>query len=407
MTASLRPISAAAGRSAMLPLTSAGPLRPEIAMLEESQLAEIFGLGYGREGVIGLWAGEGDMPSPDFINEAAIASLRAGETFYPPKRGLPELQDALARYHTRLHGFPADPERYTIAGSGMSALVMALQAILGAGDEISVVTPIWPNVLAATQIAGAQARHVGLDEREDGGYSLDIDRLERSIGPRTRAIFIASPGNPTGWMMETEEQQRVLEICRARNVWLIADEVYARFVYDRPVAPSFLALAEPEDPVIAINSFSKAWAMTGWRLGWLIHPPSLGEVLGRLVEFFNSGCPTFGQRGAVAAVEEGEPFVAELVESCRRNGELIYQRLSAWPRITLPRPQAAFYAFFKVEGLTDSLSLAKELLEETAVGLAPGSAFGPAGEGRIRLCFLGGHERLVEALDRLEPKLGG
>ena len=210
--------------------------------------------------------------------------------------------------------------------------------------------------------------------------------------------------------MEREDQQALLDFCRQRRLWLIADEVYSRFVYDRPAAerptaPSFLNLIEPEDPVIVINSFSKTWAMTGWRMGWLIHPHSLAETFDRLVEFCTSGAPHFLQYGCVAALEQGEPFAQELIERCHRGGELVFQRLSALPRVRIARPRGSFYAFFALDGLTDSLAYAKQLLEETAVGLAPGSAFGAGGEGHLRLCFASSQDSLSQGLDRLEKAL--
>jgi aspartate/methionine/tyrosine aminotransferase len=240
-----------------------------------------------------------------------------------------------------------------------------------------------------------------LDSDAEGGFHLDLERLMATVDARTRAVYLASPGNPTGWIMEAEQQRALLDFCRERGLWLIADEVYARIVYDRPFAPSFLELAEPDDPLLVVNSFSKAWAMTGWRLGWLTHPPAFAPIIDRLIEFNICGAPVFHQRAGLAALGEGEAFVAEMVARCRHGGE----RLSALPGIHLARPRGAFYAFFEVDGLSDSLAYAKEILERGAVGLAPGSAFGPGGEGHLRLCFANSAERLSEALDRLEGVL--
>jgi len=272
------------------------------------------------------------------------------------------------------------------------------------------VTPVWPNILSAIQIVGGGLKAVRLDDLPQGGFRLDLDRLADAIDERTKAIFIASPGNPTGWVMAAEEQRVVLDLCRARGIWMIADEVYARFIYDgaapgRDVAPSFLDLAAEDDPLIVVNSFSKAWAMTGWRMGWLITPPALSATLGRLIEFNTSGTPHFMQYACVTAIRDGEDFVARTVAQCRRAGEMVFQRLAAMPRVRIGRPQGAFYAFFAVAGLDDSLAFAKRILEETNVGLAPGSAFGPGGEGHMRLCFASSTARLSAALDRLEPIL--
>ncbi|MFQ5776218.1 MAG: pyridoxal phosphate-dependent aminotransferase [Kiloniellaceae bacterium] len=387
------------------------PLRPEIERLETSRIAEVWQLGFGRKNLIPLWVGEGDLPTPAFICEAAAQAMREGKTFYTHKRGIPELRAAIAAYTRGLYGIDLDDERVTVTSSGMNGIMLILEAIAGPGDNVAVITPVWPNILSAIRIVGGQVKPVGLDHVPEGGFRLDLDRLAAAVEEGTRALFIATPGNPTGWVMAPEEQRAALDLCRERGIWLIADEVYARFVYEGPAggraaAPSFLQLAEPDHPLIVVNSFSKTWAMTGWRMGWLVTPASLTETLDRLIEFNTSGAPHFLQYGCLAAIRDGEPFVKEMVERCRRGGELVFQRLSAMPRVRVARPRGSFYAFFAVEGLRDSLAFAKRVLEETAVGLAPGSAFGPGGEGHLRLCFASSAERLSEALDRLAPVLG-
>ncbi len=386
------------------------PLRPEIASLETSRIQQIFDLGLGREGLIPLWVGEGDRSTPAFICDAAAAAMKAGHTFYTYKHGIPDLRQAIADYTRDLYGIDCAAERVSVTCSGMSGIMMVLQAIADAGDNVAVVTPVWPNVMGAIQIAGGTVRAVRLDVLPEGGFRLDLDRLRDALDDKTRAIFIASPGNPTGWVMSTEEQRAVLALCRERGIWMIADEVYARFIYDgaasgRKAAPSFLEISEPEDPLIVVNSFSKAWAMTGWRMGWLTTPPSFLPTMGRLIEFNTSGSPHFQQYACLTAIRDGEAYVHDTVERCRRGGELVYQRLAALPRVHMAPPQGAFYAFFRVEGLSDSMAFAKCLLEETNVGLSPGSAFGRGGEGHMRLCFASSTERLSKAMDRLEPVL--
>jgi aspartate/methionine/tyrosine aminotransferase len=222
---------------------------------------------------------------------------------------------------------------------------------------------------------------------------------------RTRAVFVNSPGNPTGWMMPRGQQQALLAACRDRGIWVIADEVYARIVYDRRAAPSFLEVAEPDDRVIVINSFSKSWAMTGWRLGWLIHPVAVGDYVANLVEFNTSGTPAFLQQAGVTAVREGEPLVAAMVARCRQGRDVIGRCLAALPRVRYTPPDAAFYAFFAVDGMANSLDFAKRLVHEAGVGLAPGTAFGPEGEGFLRLCFARAPETLEAAAERLARAL--
>jgi aspartate/methionine/tyrosine aminotransferase len=387
--------------------TYPAPLRPEIEALETSGISQLFALGVDREGVIPLWFGEGDLPTPDFISRAAIQSLQAGNTFYSHKRGIPALREAIVAYMNGLFGAALDAERITVTSSGMNGIMLALQTIAGAGDSVVVVSPVWPNIMSGVRIMGATLKTVSLHSREDG-FHLDMDELIDACDERTRAVFVNSPSNPTGWVMRREDQQALLDFCRTRGIWIMADEVYHRFVYERPAstrprAPSFLDLVRPDDAVIVVQSFSKTWAMTGWRMGWLVHPAALGANFDRLVEFNTSGAPRFLQDGCITALADGEGFACHVVERCRQGRDLVYQRLSTLPRVRLACPEGAFYAFFAVEGLTDSLDYAKQILDEVSVGLAPGSAFGPGGEGHLRLCFAGGTERLSAALERLEP----
>ena len=382
-------------------------LRPEIEALETSGISQLFALGVDREGVIPLWFGESDLPTPDFISRTAIESLEAGNTFYSHKRGIPPLREAIAAYMNGLFDLDLEVERITVTSSGMNGIMLALQTIAGAGDSVVVVSPVWPNIMSGVRIMGASLKTVALEPRDDG-FHLDLDALFAACDERTRAVFVNSPSNPTGWVMPGEQQQALLEFCRARGIWVMADEVYHRFVYDRPAverprAPSFLDLARPDDALIVVESFSKTWAMTGWRMGWLVHPVALGANFDRLVEFNTSGAPRFLQDGCITALMQGEDFACHMIERCRQGRDLVFQRLSALPKVRLACPQGAFYAFFAVEGLSDSLEYAKQVLEEVSVGLAPGSAFGPGGEGHLRLCFAGGPERLSAALDRLEP----
>jgi aspartate/methionine/tyrosine aminotransferase len=244
----------------------------------------------------------------------------------------------------------------------------------------------------------------------EGGFKLDLDRLFDACDETARALFIVSPSNPTGWVISREEQEAVLAFCRRRGLWLIADEVYHRFVFDpvrfpKGVAPSFLEIAEADDPLVVVNSFSKAWCMTGWRQGWLVHPPALGDVLGNLIEYNTSGGQSFLQAGCLAALTAGEPFVETLVARCGQAAEMVFQQLASLPRVSLARPAGSFYAFFRIDGVDDSLAFAKRILAETGVGLAPGSAFGPGGEGHLRLCFAGSPAHLAAGLDRLRPVL--
>lgn len=373
--------------------------------LTETGISEVAMTVFGEPDVVPLWFGEGDLVTPDFVKEAAERGLKAGETFYTWQRGLPELRAALSAYTERLYGIKCGPERLSVTTGGMQAILLCCQLLLDPGDNVVIVSPIWPNISSAVRLVRGVPKYVALDQAKDGTFSLDLQKLFDAVDERTRAIFINSPGNPTGWTMDAEQQRAVLDFARKRGLWIMADEVYARLIYSRPVAPSFLELAGPDDPLLVLNSFSKPWAMTGWRIGWLTHPAALGDQLAKLVQINTSGIPAFLQRGAIAALEKGDDFVAQMVERCRAGRELVFQRLSANPRVTIARPEAAFYNFFSVEGVADTMAFCKKLAKDYKVGLAPGEAFAAGGQGNIRLCFAAGPERLSKGLDRIEAAI--
>ena len=302
------------------------PIRPGIEALEDSPIIEVFRSGFGKPGVIGLWAGEPDVPTPKFICDAASASLAAGQTFYAENRGIPALRQALIDYHRRIYGIELPERRVALTLSGMSAVMLVCQALISPGDNAVVITPSWPNVMRAMQIMGGEVREVAL-AGTDEGWKLDLDALFDACDARTRAIYVASPGNPTGWMMSREEATAILDVARARNIAILSDEVYHRMVYDRPVALSFHHLMQPGDPVFIVNSFSKAWAMTGWRLGWMVYPEGALDAFEKLIQFNTSGGLVFLQHGAIAALNEGEDFVKYFVERCRVGQETAASRL--------------------------------------------------------------------------------
>ncbi len=383
-----------------------GIIRPAILDLPDSPILDIWRMGRGLDGVIGLWAGEPDLPTPAFIADAAVAALREGRTFYTDNRGIPALRRALAAYLHRLYGVEVADERMAITSSGMNAVMMLAQGLTGPGDEAVVLSPSWPNVVRALQIAGATVREVALDATPEG-WSLDLDRLFAACTPRTRVLYYASPGNPTGWMLEPEQRDRLLAFARERNIALLADEVYHRLVYDRPVAPSLLEVATPEDPVVVVNSFSKAWAMTGWRLGWVTYPAGLAPQFEKLVQFNTSGGQDFLQAGAIAALEHGEAFVASFLERCRAGRAVAEGRLRAMPGVHLVPNHASFYSMFRIEGVSDTVAFCRRALTEQRLGLAPGEAFGLGAEGHLRLCYAKAPAVLEEAMDRLERLLPG
>ena len=294
-------------------------MRDTILDLADSPIVEVWRLGQGDPDVIGLWAGESDLPTPRFISDAATAALQAGgHTFYTPNRGIPPLRQALSRYLERVYGIAIPDGRLAITASGMSAVMLTCQGLLSPGDHAVAVTPSWPNVLRAMTICGATVTEIALRPRPDG-WHLDLAEVFAACTDRTRIIYYASPGNPTGFMLEQSEiSSGLLVFARSRGIAIMADEVYHRLVYDRAVAPSILTLATPQDRVYAINTFSKSWAMTGWRMGWVVFPETDTFAFEKLIQFNVSGTPGFLQMGAAAALDHGEAFVGTFVERCRR-----------------------------------------------------------------------------------------
>jgi aspartate/methionine/tyrosine aminotransferase len=387
------------------------PIRPAILALEPSGIVKVAALGLGHPDIIPLWFGETDLVTPKFIRDAAIKALEDGRTFYTHARGVTPLREAIRDYHWRTTGAQIALERITVPGAAMLAVVTALQMVVETGDNIVIVSPIWPNIFQAAKIAGAEPRLVRLDEDwRAGRWRLDLEKLFDACDARTKAFFIASPGNPTGWTMTQGEQRAILQFARARGIAIIADEVYGTLVYDGAAhAPSYLTLAEPDDAVFIVNSFSKPWAMTGWRIGWLIHPLQVETAAAVMAQTNNTGTTHFTQYGAIAALsEEGDVFRATLLERCRKGLQVVEDFIARQNRVRWLKPQGAFYGFLQVDGLKDSLGFAQDMVHRAKVGVSPGSAFSlgdPRDEAFIRICFAQDTGRLAEGLSRIEGAL--
>ena len=381
-------------------------MRSAIDELPGSKIREVANAGIGRADVLPFWFGESDEVTPAFVREAAIESLRDGETFYAHNLGLAELREAIAAYASALHR-PLGPGRIAVTSSGVSALMIAMQALAGAGDEVVAVVPVWPNLTAQPAILGAAVKRVALQPR-GGVWRLDLDELQGAVTARTRVLIVNAPNNPTGWTLTRAEQQAILAHCRRTGTWIVADEVYER-VYFEPgssAAPSFLDLAEADDRLVVAHSFSKSFLMTGWRLGWLVVPPALLDAIGKLIEFNTSCAPVFVQRAGLAALQGAGDFVPGLVERLRNCRDTLLPLLAAVPRVQVATPLGGMYAFFRVDGEDDSLAFAKRLVAEVGLGLAPGAAFGPEGEGWLRWCFASRDvARLGQGVERLESAL--
>lgn len=387
--------------------------RASIQSLRASRIREVANAGMGRSDVLPFWFGEPDEVTPAFIRDAAKHSLDAGETFYTQNFGLPALREALAAYSSRLHK-PTQASSIALTSSGVSALMLTAQLLLNPGDRVVIVTPLWPNLVEIPKILSVEVVTVSLQlntKKTDPVWELDLDELLDALTPGTQALLLNSPNNPTGWVITREQQDIVLAHCRKHGIWLIADDVYERLVYDQAAdtpscAPSFLDLAEPNERVVSINSFSKSWLMTGWRLGWIQAPESLIADLGKLIEYNTSCAPGFVQQAGIVAIERGEEIITHTLERYTRARNYLYEQLSRpffrEAGIIAPLPKGAMYVFFKIQGEKDSLALCKQLVAEAGLGLAPGSAFGPEGEGAIRWCFASSLDKLELGVQRLE-----
>jgi aspartate/methionine/tyrosine aminotransferase len=394
-------------------------MRDAIARLPASKIREVANAGIGCDDVLAFWFGESDEVTPEPVRQAAMRSLDAGETFYAHNLGLPELRTKLADYCSGLHA-AVDAERIAVTSSGVNALMLAMQLLVEAGDEVAAVVPLWPNLTAQARIMGARVRRVALQPRH-GQWQLDLDALLDAITPATRVLLLNAPNNPTGWTLSRDEQRTILARCRRTGTWIVADEVYERLYFDGgargeppvgaasgagAVAPSFLDLASDADRLIVVHSFSKSFLMTGWRLGWLVLPRGHLDAIGKLIEFNTSCAPAFVQRGGMAALDIAPEFVPRLQRRLHGCRDRLIGQLQALPGVEVSHPRGGMYAFLRVHGRSDSLAFAKLLVRQYGLGLAPGVAFGDEGEGWLRWCFASRDpQRLDAGVQRLARAL--
>jgi aspartate/methionine/tyrosine aminotransferase len=379
------------------------PTLSPAASIPPSRIREIAALADEHPGTLRLFYGEDTLPTPEFIKDAAKAALDANHTFYAPNPGYPSFRRAIAQHYGRLHGINVEPSEVVVTASGMIAIQIASQATVGPGDSAILISPLWPNLQAAIRVTGAEAIEVPL-RLDEHGFRLDLDRVEAALKPNTRLIALASPGNPTGWTATLEDWQQLTDFCERHDLWLLADGVYERIVFDSPksVAPSPLEIPEARSRTIVVQSFSKAYRMTGWRVGYAIAPPAITQRIPHLQEFSVSHAFGVAQMAAMAAMRHGEEFVADQRRRYERHRKLALARLNEIKGIQSLPPKGAFYVFPRLEGLTDSLAFCEHLVREYRLGLAPGAAFGAGGEGHIRFCFAVDEATLIDALDRFE-----
>jgi len=385
--------------------------RPEATTAPASGIVEVFNYGQGRQGLMPLWVGEGDLPTADNITQAAQRSLAGGETFYVAQRGHPDFRKAVARMMARVYGTPFagdkgafEAERFFATVGGMHALQLAIRIVAGVGDEAIVLTPAWPNFSGALTISGARTVEVPLEFAaiESGfRWRLDFERLKAAVTGKTRAIVVNTPANPTGWTATLDELRAILALARRHGLWIVADEIYGRFYYAGPRAPSFHDVMDEDDRILFVNTFSKNWAMTGWRAGWLEAPPALGQTIENMIQYSTSGAPLFVQRGAIEALDNGEDFVALQRARAEAGRAALCATLGGLDRLRFAAPEGSFYLFLSVVGEEDTRKLAFKLVDEAGVGLAPGRAFGTGGEAFLRLCFARDPADIAEAARRI------
>ncbi len=387
---------------------AAASMRTLIQDLETDNIADLATKANALKDVIRLWYGEGDVVTPDFIKNAAAGALAAGRTFYEPDmRGTAELREALSTYQSVLHGTAISENRSSVQPGGMQSLHIAMMLVCDPGQSVAIVEPQWPNIRHIVTLAGGKPVAVPLDW-DTQRPTLDLDKLFAACDETTAAICFSSPANPTGWTATRDELAAILAFARERGIWVICDEVYNRLWYGNTRgAPSMLQVAEPEDRVLIVNSFSKAWAMTGWRIGWITHPESVVAKLSAVTQYVNSGTPSFVQVAAATALNEGEGLVSEIRERCRAGLDAAYETLSSAKGVVLPqKPMGGMYAFFRLEGEDDSRAACAKVLEAARVGLAPGFMFGASGRPWLRMCVCRDAAVVRAAGERIAETIG-
>lgn len=372
--------------------------------LKPSQIREVAEAGMKIDGITPLWFGESPWPTPQIGVDAAVQALQSNDHFYQPNSGKATFRQAICDYQTDLHDKTFEPNRITVTASGMQALALVAQALITDGDKVLAIEPSWPNVIEAFRISGANVTTQNLQVK-NGSWSLDLERLLTALTPDIKVMVLNSPNNPTGWTMPEADMKSLFDHCQNLGIWIVCDDVYARLYHHGNCAPSFLKWANDQSRIISINSFSKAWSMTGWRLGWICAPKQLEQPLAMLSEFNIAGPAGFIQQAGIKMLIDGEAEIALLRSRLEAGYKIAAEKLTAMNGVEFIKPDGAFYCFFKVKGMTDSLATAKNLLRTAKVGTAPGAAFGEAGQGHLRICYAQPSELLADALDRLAEGL--
>ena len=380
-------------------------IREVIKSLKSSPIRNIANSVIGKKNIIPLYFGETDIATPAFISKAMKTALDDGHTFYSANQGIPELVETISKYSSALHKKKINSSRIMVTSAGMNALMMAAEALVNPKDKIICITPVWPNFMRCIEIMGGNVIEIPLIHSEkENIWKLNLEEIKKYI-KEAKAIYINTPNNPTGWVMNSQEQLEILELCRKEKTWIISDEVYERIIYDRKVAPSFLDISKEDDLLIVVNSFSKSWAMTGWRLGWMIIPEGLINIFEKLNEFNVASPSSPAQYAGVVAINEGEKFIDKMIQNLKISRAIALNNLNNFSRVIFPYSQAAFYAYFKIKDISDSEKFCFDTLEKTGVGLAPGTSFGNGGNSWIRICYAKSPDLLNKAFEKLKPVL--
>ncbi len=380
-------------------------IRKIISSLKSSPIRNIANSVIGKKNIIPLYFGETDVATPSFISEAMKTALDEGHTFYSANQGIPDLIETISCYSSDLHKNNISPSRIMVTSAGMNALMIASEALINPNDKVICITPVWPNFMRCIEIMGGKVIEIPLRHHDnDNKWKLNLEEIKKNIKD-AKAIYINTPNNPTGWVMSRNEQLEILEICRKEKVWVISDEVYERIIYDKKVAPSFLDISKDDDLLIVVNSFSKSWAMTGWRLGWMIIPEGLINIFEKLNEFNVASPSSPAQHAGLVAIKEGEKFIQNMINDLKLSRNITIKYLNNFSQVIFPYSEAAFYAYFKIKDISDSEKFCFDTLQSTGVGLAPGTSFGNGGESWVRICYAKSPDLLNEAFEKLKPVL--
>jgi len=380
-------------------MTHTIPLAATLSNVAPSRIRELADVAFGMDGVYKLHFGESDMPTPRYIKDAAVQALDEGYTFYTENAGLPGLREALAARYADIHGVTLAPGEILVTASGVQALNVSIRCVIDPGDEAIVLTPNWPNAAAIVSLYGGNAVEIPF-VKAGGRHAIDFDALASALSPKTKLLAYTSPSNPLGWVASIDAQRKLLDFCRRNDLWLLADEVYEHIYYNGPVAPSILRLCDRHDAVIVVQSFSKTYRMTGWRLGWVVSRRDLVDRAAPLNEFIVSHAPAMVQRAGEIALRRRESNIRGIVETYRERISFCYDALISTRGVSVSSPEGAFYLFPSIEGVSDSFAFALELLNRRRVSVAPGVAFGNGGEGSVRLCCASDPSVLEPAMER-------